>query len=376
MKQILPGLILIAFFLTLWSCEKKQTNLVYDKAYIDEIKQARKEFTTFLSRNYIPGGNIAIAKENKIIYSEGFGLASKELKVPMTHKNKLRVGDVSQLFTFIIYAKLVEEGVLESDSTVQHYIKDYPKTDFKLKLKHLPYHTSGIRKADPGERELSGSNLSIQKGLEIFMHDELNSPPGWYEEVSIFNANLLGAVMEKATKKKFPQLLKEYITDTLHLTNTLVDDPIVTVEGRAEFYDQDMLGKVVNTRFQDMRYSAPSIGILSNAEDLVKLGMAILDSDYLSEDFVRKLFEPCDLYGNYKSTMANGWVLTLDKQGRDVNARSGSVNGGGAAILIYPEEKLVLAFTINLTLGNNMPLFKIANHFLKDPGINEQAKQN
>ena len=374
MKQIFSGLLLSAMILAFGGCEKEKADLIYDRSYIDEIKQTRKEFSTFLSRNYIPGGNIAIAKDNKIIYSEGMGFASTELEVQMTRENKLRIGDVSELFTSIIYLKLVEEGVLEPDSTVQHYLEYYPETNLRLAIKHLPYHTSGIRKEDSEENDRGGLNISIQKGLESFMYDELTSPPGWYEEVSMFNPNLLGAVMEKATNKKFPQLLKEYLTDTLNLTNTVVDNPSARIKGRSEFYSQNMLGQIVNAPFRDARYKAPSKGILSNAEDLVKLGMAVLESNYFSDDFRENIFKPCDLYGNYKSKMANGWLLTFDKKGREVNASSGSVTGGGAAILIYPEEKLVLACAINLTLSNDIPLFEIADHFLQDPGMDEQEK--
>jgi len=374
MKQIFSGLLLSAMILAFGGCEKEKADLIYDRSYIDEIKQTRKEFSTFLSRNYIPGGNIAIAKDNKIIYSEGMGFASTELEVQMTRENKLRIGDVSELFTSIIYLKLVEEGVLEPDSTVQHYLEYYPETNLRLAIKHLPYHTSGIRKEDSEENDRGGLNISIQKGLESFMYDELTSPPGWYEEVSMFNPNLLGAVMEKATNKKFPQLLKEYLTDTLNLTNTVVDNPSARIKGRSEFYSQNMLGQIVNAPFRDARYKAPSKGILSNAEDLVKLGMAVLESNYFSDDFRENIFKPCELYGNYKSKMANGWLLTFDKKGREVNASSGSVTGGGAAILIYPEEKLVLACAINLTLSNDIPLFEIADHFLQDPGMDEQEK--
>lgn len=374
MKQIFTALILGALLLAFWACEKKEANIIYDKSYIDEIKQARNDFAYFLTKNYIPGGNIAIAKNNKIIYSEGMGLASKDLGVPMTRENSTRIGTASQIFTFIIYQKLVEEGILEPDSTVQHYLKDYPETNFKLKLKHLPYHTSGIRKENQDEAEINGINLTLQKGLEFFMNEELSTPPGWFEEMSVFNPNLLAAVMESATGKKFPQLLKEYITDTLHLSNTFVDNPAVTIEGRTNFYTHDMLGKVINAPYRDLRYMAPSKGILSNAEDLVKLGMAILDSDYFSEKFRQLLFEPCDLYGGYKSKMANGWILTIDQNGRDLNASSGSVTGGGAAILIYPDEELVIAYAVNLTLGNNFfPLSKIADYFLdgQQPGNSE-----
>lgn len=367
MRQFIFGLILIPFFLTLLGCEKKHADIIYDKSYANEIELSRKDIALYITRNYIPGTNFAIAKDNKIIYSEGMGIASKELKVPMTRDNKLRIGNVSQLFTNLIYWKLLEEGVLHADSTVQHYIPDYPKTQFKLAIKHLPYHASGIRKENPGEDDLSELNISIQKGLDLFMNDQLSNPPGWFEEWSMFNTNLLGAIMEKASNKKYADLLKEYVTGPLDLSNTVVDNPLATIIGRADFFDQNMMGQVINAPYRDLRYMAPSKGILSNAEDLVKLGMAILESEYFSEEFRENLFEPCNLYGNQKSTMANGWLLTFDENGREANVSIGSVTGGGAAILIYPKEKLVLACATNQTLGNDkVPLFEIANHFLKD----------
>lgn len=377
MKRILSRLILVAILLVFWACEKKPANIIYDHSYIEEIKLARKDFAFFITRNYFPGGNIAIAKENKIIYSEGMGLASKELKVPMTRESKLRIGDISQIFTSIIYLKLVENGVLEPDSSVQNYIRDYPATNFKLAIKYLPYHTSGIRKENKSEDKMIGLNLDIQKGIESFMNDELTNPPGWYEKQSMFNTNLLGAVMEKATNKSFSRLLKEYVTDTLNLANTFIDDPSAIIKGRADFYDQNLIGQNINAPFRDLRYKAPSKGILSNAEDLVKLGMAILKSDYFSDKFVKNLFKPCDLYGNYKSKSANGWMLTVDKKGRDVNGNVGSVTGGGAAIIMYPEEKLVIAMAVNRSLDKNkLPIFEIAKHFLQDSEQEENTETN
>lgn len=359
------ALIVIVILLGLLACTRNQTDIIYDKTFADEIKQTRKDFANFLDRNYIPGGNIAIAKDNKIIYSEGIGLASKELKVPMTRKNILRIGDVSQLFTNIIYLKLVEEGILEPDSSVQYYIPNFPEKEFKLAIKHLPYHTSGIRTENPDE--IAVPNLTLQRSIENFMYDELTHPPGWFEEFSSFNIDLLGAVMEKATNKRVDQLLRKYVTDTLNLTNTFVDNPNFIIEGRTEFYSESMLGQLINAPFRDLKYKAPSKGLLSNAEDLVKLGMAILESDYFNEDFRQTLFEPCELYGRYKSRMANGWIITIDDKGRDVNASSGTVTGGGASIVIFPDDNLIIAFAINLTLGNDvLPVLKIANYFLDE----------
>ncbi|MGC9354101.1 MAG: serine hydrolase domain-containing protein [Mariniphaga sp.] len=372
MKQIFFGLILSALLLALWGCEKKQTNVIFDKSYREEIRQARKDIASNITRNSIPGATIAIAKNNKIIYSEGIGLASKELDVPMTRENKLRIGDVSQLFTNIIYLKLVEEDILNPDSSVQHYIPEYPAKDYKLAIKHLPYHTSGIRKEETGEIEKPGLNITIQKGLKDFMNDPLSNPPGWFQETSMFNTNLLGAVMEKATKKRFSALLKEYITDTLKLNNTVLDDPFAIISNRTDFYEQSMMGQSINAPFRDMRFKAPSKGILSTAEDLVKLGMAIQQSNYFNEEFRENLFKPCELLGGYKSTMANGWLLMQDENGREYYGSGGGVTGGGAAILIYPADNLVIAYAVNLTLGTDMPVFEIANHFLQDSESNEK----
>ena len=73
--------------------------------------------------------------------------------------------------------------------------------------------------------------------------------------------------------------------------------------------------------------------------------------------------------------MANGWIITIDKKGRDLNISSGTVNGGGASILIYPEDKLIIAFAQNLTLSNDiLPLFKIAGYFLDEPENNLESR--
>ncbi len=49
--------------------------------------------------------------------------------------------------------------------------------------------------------------------------------------------------MEKASGKSFPALLKEYLTDTLKLTNTVVDDPFLTISGRTDYFDNNIVSQ-------------------------------------------------------------------------------------------------------------------------------------
>ena len=107
MRRGIRLLLLAATLLGLSNCKKSTVNIVYDKTYVKEIKELRKELAFYLERNFIPGGNFAIAKDGKIIYSEGMGLASKELNVRANRSTKFRIAEVSELFTSLIYQMMV-----------------------------------------------------------------------------------------------------------------------------------------------------------------------------------------------------------------------------------------------------------------------------
>lgn len=363
-----PLLFLLIALAILSGCKKNKSDVVYDRSYIDQIKAARQDAVFYLARNMIPGATFAIAIDGNIIYSEAMGLASTDLEVPVTRSSKFRIGEVSELFTSLIYQKMVERNLLHPDSAVQHYLPEFPQKTFRLPLKHLAYHTSGIRIPNSEEADWRAQNVSLQAGLETFLNDSLLYPTGAYQVASIFNYNLLGAVIERVTGNSFHKVLSEYVTDTLNLQNTVVDNPFITIKGRANHFDHNFIAQVVPATFRDLRFKAPSEGILSNAEDLVKFGNALLYSEYFSQEVKDRLFEPYELPNGLSAPMTHGWVLMTDRYGRKMYGKSGTVTGGSAAILIYPEEKLVVACASNLSLINeDFPVFNMANHFIDDP---------
>ncbi len=364
MKTII---LLFVISISFISCRQTNIDILYSKKYMKEIKQVRTQAGMFLTSNFIPGGTFAVAREGKIIYSEGLGLASKDLDVPVNRSTKFRIGEVSELFTSTIFYKMAERGIIHPDSSVQHYYPEFPEKQFPLPVKHLLYHTSGIKPAQENEQYINSNTTSLQKGIDLFKEDTLLVAPGIYEFPTIYNYNLLGAIMEKVTNKKFPEILKEYITDTLNLENTLPDNPFGTIPGRSDFFDYNILSQTVNAVTRDLRYCVPSTGILSNAEDLVKFGNALLYSDFFTESMKKKMFEPYLLNGKVPTQMSNGWFVMNDRSGRTIYGKSGGVAGGGASLIIYPEEKLVVACATNLTsISEDFPVFEIAANFLPE----------
>ena len=373
MKQVVQFFILFFVVVTLTNCKKADNDILYDKKYIKEIKQVRKDFALYMRTNFIPGGQIAIAKNGKLIYSEGIGLASTDLEVKVTRDTKFRVGGLSEIYTTLMYLKMVEDGTLIPDSTIQHYLPDFPRKRFPVTIKNLKNHTSGIREMNSRETNWQATNISLQKGLETFQDDELMAPPREFHRESRLNFNLLGAVMEKASGKRFNKLLQEYVTDTLQFENTCPDNPFATIKGRSNFHDHNIISQVVNAMSIDLRWRAPSEGLLSSAEDLVKLTDIYLNSDYLNASTRAHLFDPVDLNNNHKAQFANGWIILHDREGNVIYGREGSVHGGSSSVLIYPKEELVIAITTNLTQErNNNTIFKLANIFLPKPKESEE----
>ncbi len=369
MKHIvLKFFVLSVLIFNLTNCRKNNPDVLYVRSYLKEIKAARKEIIFYMARNSVPGATFAVAKGGKIVYSEGMGLASKDLEVPVTRTTKFRIGELSENFTSLIYQKLIEEHILIPDSTVHFYYPEFPEKKYKIPIRHLAQHTSGIREPGSNEDDWIGLHMSIQRGIENFMNDSLIAPPGSYFLPSIFNYNLLGAVMEKVTGIHFSSLLKKYVTDTLGLENTMVDSPFKTIKGRSDYFDHNVVAQVVPSTFRDMRYRAPSEGLLSNAEDLVKFGNALLFSEYISKEMRKRLFEPLVLENGNRIKMVNGWVVLKDKNNRVVYGKSGNITGGSAAVLIYPKEELVVACATNLSSlsEDDIPVFEIANQFLLD----------
>lgn len=364
MKRGIQIVVLFSILLGFSSCKKQKPDILYNKKYVNEIKEVRSDFATFMRGNFIPGASIAVSINGEIIYSEAMGFASRELNVKATRKTKFRTGDLSELYTAFMYHKMVEEGVLHPDSTIQHYYPEFPEKESPITIDMLVQHSSGIRKPKYTELSWRGLNINLEKGLDNFKDDPLMAPPGYYQATSIFNYNLLGVVMEKAKNKSFAELLKSYVTDTLHLMNTSIDNPIMNIENRSCFFDHNIVSQVTNAVWLDLRHRAPSDGILSNAEDMVKLGNAYLSSNYFSEETRQRIFTKTPLASGAEADLTNGWLLLTDQSGNLIYGKDGSVAGGSASILIYPEEKLVIACATNLTSATeNLPIFKFARIF-------------
>ena len=78
-----------------------------------DLKPFDEMITAFLAEHEVPGAAVAIAKQGKIIYSRGFGLADVQKKQPVLPDSLFRIASISKPITAVAVLQLVERGKLK-----------------------------------------------------------------------------------------------------------------------------------------------------------------------------------------------------------------------------------------------------------------------
>ena len=119
--------------------------LQIDSAYAASLPDIRQQVAALMVARRIPGMAVAVSVRGRIVYSEGFGYADLDRRIPACPQTQFRVGSVSKLFTVIAMGRLLERGVLDLDAPVQRYVPSFPDKGARLTPALLAAHRAGIR---------------------------------------------------------------------------------------------------------------------------------------------------------------------------------------------------------------------------------------
>jgi CubicO group peptidase (beta-lactamase class C family) len=186
--------------------------------------QVDKIFTSMDKRDS-PGCALAVLKNGTALYKRGYGMADLEHGIPISPDTVFQIGSTSKQFTAMAVILLAEEGKLSLDDPVRKYIPELPDYGSPITLRHLMYHTSGLRNLFV-VRQLAGWRWKdvVDRNNELDMISRqraLNFRPG--EEHSYSNTGyfLLGEIVQRVSRQPFPEFMKGRIFDPLGMKNTV-----------------------------------------------------------------------------------------------------------------------------------------------------------
>jgi len=299
----------------------------------------------------IPGLALAVAVEGKIVYSQGFGYADLEERVPVWPTTKFRIGSISKPLTATALMELVEAGKVDFDSPVQKYVPSFPDKGAVITVRMVAGHLAGIRHYQRDEFHIQKHYRSVLESLKIFESDPLVAPPGTKYSYSSYGYNLLSAVVESASGEEFLSYMQEHVFTPLGLVHTTADQNTRIVEQRSRFYELPKQGAVENAPYVDNSYKWAGGGFLSTAEDLARFGSALLAPGFLKQETLKAMFASQKTKSGEETGYGIGWAVHQSKSGKLTYEHSGGSVGGTSQLILYPQTHMVVAMASNLSNG-------------------------
>ena len=320
-------------------------------AFAGAIDRGRTLVTGIVTSRQIPGFSVAVAVDGRLAWSEGYGVADAEHRVPVTPLTRFRLGSVSKVLTAAAVARLVEDGRLDLDAPVQQYVPGFPTKPWPITIRQLTSHTAGIRHYNGDFQSVLSCAPhfdSVTKALTIFQNDPLLFEPGTSYSYSSYGWNLVSAAVEGASHSEFLTYMQREVFDPLSLHHTAADHVDAIIPHRTRFYRRAKDGVLLHAPYQDSSYKWAGGGFLSTAEDLIRFGSAHLQPGFFKERTLDLLFADQRLRSGKNTGVGIAWRVSADTKGRRIVHHGGSIDGGRAMLMIFPESKVVVAMLANL----------------------------
>lgn len=298
----------------------------------------------------IPGLQIAVAVNGRLIWSEAFGFEDVERHLPVTRTTQFRIGSVSKPLTAAALALLVESGKLDLDAPLQRYVPGFPAKRWPITTRQVAGHLAGIRHYRGDEFFLNRRFASVTEALTIFQEDSLLFEPGTRFSYSSYGWNLVAAVIEGASGEDYLRYMSAHVLRPLGLAHTAPDRVDSLIPDRTRFYARDLgSGAFTPERPVDNSYKWAGGGFLSTAEDLVRFGSAFLRPGFLKDSTLEVLFTSQRTADGRPTGNGIGWFVGRDSLGHRWVFHSGGSVGGTTLLGVDRDSRLVVAITSNLS---------------------------
>jgi CubicO group peptidase (beta-lactamase class C family) len=184
-----------------------------------------------LNSKHIAGAVVAVVLGDRVVFTKGYGYSDVEANKKVDpEKTIFRIASVSKLFTWIAVMQLVEEGKLDLDTDVNHYLSTVKIPDTyeqPITLKHLLTHTSGFDDIVINFSSYKAEDvLPLTEVLKVQMPIRVR-PPGVIACYSNHGVAIAGEVISNVSGLSWEDYIEQRILKPLGMKHSMVRQPDV-----------------------------------------------------------------------------------------------------------------------------------------------------
>ncbi len=356
-----------------------------------EAAQIEEVLQTFQGEGGKLNGALLVADGEKVIVSEGFGMADASLEQKNTIKTQFLIGSITKQFTAAAVLKSLydremdlnpdfsEEGALARIRDLLHKpLSDYlpeedpiwegksPRWLNTVTLHQLLCHTSGIPNytADPTFNDFSKIDHSaLSELVALFRDKDLEFSPGSKWNYSNSGYILLGVVVEMVSGIEIGQYFEENFFEPLQMEATFMP-----LSGRvsdfkrgrpdlARGYAWDLFDSEMPLQeqpmYENMLHAHAAGAIISTVEDLHRWNLALYENEAVLPKFLQELmFARHMLIDAEAPNVFYAYGLAVENEpGVPLYGHHGGIPGYFTVLHYYPRSRVTLVVLQNVT-GN------------------------
>jgi CubicO group peptidase (beta-lactamase class C family) len=326
-----------------------------------------------MKERQIPGLAVAVVRDGRIEKAAGYGLASLELKLPVTTETIFPIASLDKQLTASGVMLLAQDGALALDDPVARFVPDAPRSWTGMSVRQLLSHSSGL--PDVVASGFAGrwfTDYATEELLTTVRRQSLLAPPGYRHTYSDANFFLAQLVTEKAGRRDWRTFVRERLFAPAGMATATFMDAAPIVENRVAGHALDREGRLVSNRRYASDFGPLYNDVGASVLDFAHWAIALDGERVLRRSSLEQMWTPAHLADGRPATSFYYWRhygfgWGLDRlRGRRLALHSGYT--GVAIVKLLDAATSVVVFTnldgrfsdaLGLALG-------VAAHYVPD----------
>jgi CubicO group peptidase (beta-lactamase class C family) len=320
---------------------------------------------SLVEKHQVPAASLAVWHSNQL-YRAAAGVLNKETGTTASPDSIFQIGSITKVFTASLVMQLVDEGRVELDRPVKHYLPDFqiadPSATKTITVRQLLNHTNGMM-GDffPDDAHAEG-NLIARYVDRCNLLPQIH-PPGTHYSYSNAAFAIAGRLIEVVLGVSWFTAIEERIFTPLGMQTAIARPTEVlrfsTAMGHVLSPESSEKWRLADECYLTLGQAPAGSTLMMSASDLIKFAKAHLDQgqtesggSWLSSNAVNQMqesqFPLPPLSGVFDQFVGIGWGKSVFKQsGTTMISHNGATLGFESMLRLIPEQNLAFAVLVN-----------------------------
>jgi CubicO group peptidase (beta-lactamase class C family) len=309
----------------------------------------------------VPGAVITVVQGRTVVLNKGYGvrdIATGALVDPVN--TRVRIGSTSKLFTALAALALVDEGRLDLDRDVNHYLRDVrapSSAEAPVTVRALLSHRAGFDTGPWGytSRSRTGVAFSRDAYQRRLLPGRAPDRAYGYDNLGV---GLLGYLTGQVQGTSFAAVAEAKVIRPLRLEHTTIGVPDRQVDYLAACHSWDARGRPVKCVAKFLREGYQGAGdVTTTGSDMARFMSALLDGGCLDGACVLRpetFRQFTDLAMNrlHPSALGMGFLIyQKDMGGRQAIGHDGGQDGFSTSLTLFPESGVGVSVSLFSFVG-------------------------